>query len=141
MKKSQKTSSIRILWYSVLVWIFSYLLALVVAIPWFYFVLPFIVFSTTIYYFKKTEKSLGAGLKAAIFWFMTIVSINLLEIFGPYYADFRLYFSDLRVWFLYPLILLIPVIYTIISENRRFLKRKRAKKTAVPHILVRFGLH
>ena len=141
MKKAKKTSNIRILWYSVLVWVFSYLVALIVAIPWFYLVLPFMVFSTTIYYFKKTEKSLAAGLKAAIFWFMIIASINLLEIFGPYYADFRLYFSDLRVWFLYPLILLVPVIYTIVSENRRFLKRKKAKKTDIPHILVRFGLH
>jgi len=141
MKKAKKTSNIRILWYSVLVWVFSYLVALIVAIPWFYLVLPFMVFSTTIYYFKKTEKSLAAGLKAAIFWFMIIASINLLEIFGPYYADFRLYFSDLRNWFLYPLILLIQVIYTIISENRRFLKRKRPKKTEIPHILVRFGLH
>src|SRR3989344_3804203 len=77
----------------------------------------------------------------AIFCLFTIVSINLLEIFGPYYTDFRLYFSDLRNWFLYPLILLIPVIYTIVSENRRFLKRKRAKKTDMPHILVRFGFH
>ena len=141
MKKAKKTSNIRILWYSVLVWVFSYLVALIVAIPWFYLVLPFMVFSTTIYFFKKTEKSLAAGLKAAIFWFMTVVSINLLEILGPYYADFRLYFSDLRNWFLYPLILLTPVIYTIVSENRRFLKRKRTKKTDIPHILVRFGLH
>ena len=141
MKKAKKTSNIRILWYSVLVWVVSYIVAMIVTIPWFYLVLPFIVFSTTIYYFKKTEKSLAAGLKAAIFWFMTILTINLLEIFGPYYADFRLYFSDLRVWFLYPLILLTPVIYTIVSENRRFLKRKRAKKTDIPHILVRFGLH
>jgi len=141
MRKTKETSNIRILWYSVLVWVFSYIVAMIVTIPWFYLVLPFIVYSTTIYYFKKTEATLAAGLKAAIFWFITIASINLLEIFGPYYADFRLYFSDLRVWFLYPLILLIPVIYTIISENRRFLKRKRAKKTAVPHILVRFGLH
>ena len=141
MKKAKKTSNIRILWYSILVWVFSYIVALVVTIPWFYLVLPFIVYSTTIYYFKKTEKSLAAGLKASIFWFFTIVSINLLEIFGPYYTDFRLYFSDLRNWFLYPLILLIPVIYTIVLENRRFLKRKRAKKTDFPHILVRFGLH
>src|SRR4030067_1762724 len=141
MKKAKKPSNIRILWYSVLVWVFSYLVALIVAIPWFYLVLPFMGFSTKIYYFKKTEKSLAAGLKAAIFWFMIIASINLLEIFGPYYADFRLYFSDLRNWFLYPLILLIPVIYTIVSENRRFLKRKRTKKTEIPHVFVRFGLH
>ena len=141
MKKAKKTSNIRILWYSVLVWAFSYIVALIVTIPWFYLVLPFIVYSTTIYYFKKTEVTLAAGLKAAVFWFMAIVSINLLEIFGPYYADFSLYFSDFRNWFLYPLILLIPVIYTIVSENRRFLKRKRAKKTDISHILVRFGLH
>ena len=140
MKKAKMASSVRILWYSVLVWIFSYLVALVVAIPWFYFVLPLIVYSTTIYYFKKTEKTLGAGLKAAIFWFFTIVRINLLEIFGPYYADFRLYFSDLRNWFLYPLILLIPVIYAIVLENRRFSKKRRAKKADSPHIFVRFGL-
>lgn len=141
MKKAKKTSNIRILWYSVLVWAFSYIVALIVTIPWFYLVLPIIIYSTTIYYFKKTEITLAAGLRAAIFWFMTIASINLLEIFGPYYADFRLYFSDLRNWFLYPLILLIPVIYAIVSENRRFLKRKRTKKNDMPHILVRFGLH
>ena len=141
MRKVKKTTNIRILWYSILVWVFSYIVALIVTIPWFYLVLPFIVYSTTIYYFKKTEVTLVAGLKAAIFWFITVASINLLEIFGPYYADFSLYFSDLRNWFLYPLILLIPVIYTIVLENRRFLKRKRAKKTDIPQILVRFGLH
>jgi len=141
MRKVKETSNIRILWYSVLAWAFSYIVALIVTIPWFYLVLPFIVYSTTIYYFKKTEITLAAGLKAAIFWFITVASINLLEIFGPYYADFSLYFSDLRNWFLYPLILLVPVIYTIVSENRRFLKRKRAKKTEIPHIFVRFGLH
>lgn len=141
MRKVKETSNIRILWYSILVWAFSYIVALIVTIPWFYLVLPLIVYSTTIYYFKKTEITLAAGLRAAIFWFITIVSINLLELFGPYYADFRLYFSDLRNWFLYPLILLIPVIYTIVLENRRFLKRKRAKKTNIPHILVRLGLH
>ena len=141
MRKTKETSNIRILWYSVLVWVFSYIVALVVTIPWFYLVLPFIVFLTTIYYFKKTDVTLAAGLRVAIFWFMTIVIINLLELFVPYYTDFRLYFSDLRNWFLYPLILLIPVIYTIVSENRRFLKRKRVKKTDIPHTLVRFGLH
>lgn len=139
--KVVKTSNIRILWYSILVWIFSYIVALVVTIPWFYLVLPFIVFSTMFYYFKKTDKSLGTGLKAAIFWFFTIVSINLLEIFGPYYADFRLYFSDFRNWFLYPLILLVPVIYAIVSENRRFLRHKRTKKSEIPQIVIRFGLH
>ena len=140
MKETKKTSNIRILWYSILVWVFSYIVALIVTIPWFYLVLPFIVFSTTIYFFKKTEKSLGAGLKASIFWFFTIVSINLLEIFGPYYADFGLYFSDLRNWFLYPLILLVPVIYSTVAENRRFSKKHKVKKTVSLHLWPRFGL-
>ena len=49
---------------------------------------------------------------------------DFLEIIGPYYSNAQLYFSDFRNWLKYPLILLIPVIYSLILETRNLKKKK-----------------
>lgn len=107
----------RIIWYSVLIWLASFIFGSFIILPWYYLVMPLTVFWTTVYFFKKSERTLVSGLWVSLFWFTVIIGMNLLEIMGPYYANFVLYFSDLRNWFLYPLILLIPVIYTLVWEN------------------------
>jgi len=119
----------RIVWYSVLIWGVTFILAGFVVLPWFYLVLPLAVFWTTVYFFRRSEITLVRGLWVALFWFFIIVTLNFLEIIGPYYANFLLYFSDFRNWFLYPLVLLIPVVYTLILENTNTKKTSRSKRS------------
>ena len=131
MKATAKFSW-RIVWYSVLIWGSTFILAGFVILPWFYLVLPLVVFWTTVYFFRKSERTLARGLWVGLFWFFVIIVLNFLEVIGPYYANFSLYFSDFRNWFLYPLVLLIPVVYTLVSENN---KPKKTAKTKGERLL------
>lgn len=121
-------SSWRVIWYSVLIWIMSIIVSGIVALPWYYLVLPIAVFWTTVFYFKNVERTLEKGLLVSLFWFFVILALNILEIIGPYYLDLEYYFSDFRNWLLYPLILLIPVIYSIIWENSNLKKPRRKEQ-------------
>ena len=130
----------RITWYSVLVWFLAVVVSGFVILPWFYFVMPVVIFFSTIFYFKKpamevfeakkrkrqADRIFALGLWVSIFWFAIMVILNTLEIIGLYYSNVLFYFSDFRNWFLYPLILLIPVVYSLILENARFFKRKNS---------------
>lgn len=122
----------RIIWYSVLIWIMAFTIAGFVIIPWFYPVLAIAVSVATIYYFKilnlkkikskakrqsKQDNIFAFGLAVSLFWFFIILFLNFLEIIGFYYFDLFFYFSDFRNWYLYALILLIPVVYSLILEN------------------------
>lgn len=113
----------RIVWYSVLIWLLSFLISGFVVLPWYYLVLPIAVFWTTVFYFKNTQRTLQNGLLVSLFWFFVILGLNFLEIIGPYYSDLEYYFSDFRNWLLYPLILLIPFILGIIWENSNLKNR------------------
>jgi len=119
--KAAAQFSWRIVWYSVLIWGLTFILAGFVILPWFYLVLPLV------YFFKKSERTLVGGLWVGLFWFFIIIFLNFLEVIGPYYANFSLYFSDFRNWFLYPLVLLIPVVYTLILENTSYKKSSNSK--------------
>ena len=113
----------RTVWYCVLIWLLSFLMSGFVVLPWYYLVLPIAVFWTTVFYFKKTQRTLQNGLLVSLFWFFVILGLNFLEIIGPYYSDLEYYFSDFRNWLLYPLILLIPFILGIIWENSNLKNR------------------
>jgi len=134
----------RITWYSVLLWVLAFLVASIVIIPWFYLVLPLVIFLTTFYYFRiveKVQKRRGGkkhesrdmifmfGLAAALFWFLIITMLNILQIAGFYYFDFLFYFSDFRNWYLYALILLVPVVYSLILENSQKNRRRKNSKS------------
>ena len=108
----------RNLWYSIILWIVVVFVGGFVVLPWFYLVLPIVVFWTTIIYFNNSDKSLNAGLLCSMFWFFAIAALDFLEIIGPYYSNAVLYFSDVRNILKYPLILLTPVIYSLILETR-----------------------
>ena len=117
----------RMTWYSVLIWLLAIAVGGFVILPWFYLVLPFVVFWLTIIYFRKEEKSLKTGLLISLFWFSAILTLDILELVGPYYANLDLYFSDPRNWLKYSLILLLPVIYSLILENRNTKKVHRGR--------------
>jgi len=133
------TSFWRAIWYSVLIWLLANIFDGFVILPWYYLVLPILIFWTTVYYFRKSKRTLSAGLWISLFWFFVILALNFLEFIGPYYANFDFYFSDFRNWFLYPLVLLIPVIYCLVWENtkKKSSKKKQASASVLPRL--RFG--
>lgn len=114
----------RNLWYSITLWFAVSILSSFILLPWFYLALPFLVFWTTVVYFKKCDKNLNSGLRCSLFWFFSMAVLDFVQIAGPYYFNIGLYFSDSRNILKYPLILLIPVIYGLILEAKKS-KRKR----------------
>ncbi|MBI2012395.1 hypothetical protein HYW39_00365 [Candidatus Curtissbacteria bacterium] len=125
--ETTKKISWRVIWYSVLIYLLAFIASGLVVLPWFYLVLPMIVFWTTVYYFRSAERTFAAGLRVSLFWFFLISILSAIEIIGPYYANALFYFSDGRNWLLYPLILLIPVIYSLILENNSKKKGRKRK--------------
>lgn len=109
----------RLTWYSVVLWLAAIAVGGFVVLPWFYLALPLVVIFLTMVYFKKTDKSLAMGLWVAVVWFLIVVALDFLEIIGPYYMNAAAYFSDFRNWLKYPLILLVPVVYSLLIENRK----------------------
>jgi len=109
------------------IWLAAIVVGGFVILPWYYLVLPLVVFWTTIVYFHNSDKTLRAGLWCSLFWFFAVGLLDVLEIFGPYYSNASLYFSDFRNWLKYPLILLVPVIYSLILESRIVKKSPRKK--------------
>ncbi len=145
MKKTNRLSW-RNTWYSVLIWLLAFFITSFVIIPWFYFVLPITITLITIYYFKivnpfknkkgrvriaERDRIFIFGLAASLFWFLVISILNILQIAGFYYFDFLFYFSDFRNWYIYILILLVPVIYSLILEGAVKHKSKRKDKNSL----------
>ncbi|OGD83240.1 hypothetical protein A2165_00715 [Candidatus Curtissbacteria bacterium RBG_13_40_7] len=120
MSRLRLTSFWRVIWYSVLIWLSANIFGGFIFLPWYYLILPIVIFWTTVYYFRSSERTLSGGLRVSLFWFFAIFALNFLEFLGPYYANARYYFSDFRNWFLYPLVLLVPVIYCLCAERKRF---------------------
>lgn len=128
----------RLLWWGVMIWLLAILVGGVVVLPWFYLVMPFAVLATTKFYFKKVltsaagkkrtnepDRILAAGLSVSLMWFLILLVINALEIIGPYYFNVVFFYSDFRNWFVYPLILLTPVVYSLVVANARLRKSKK----------------
>lgn len=83
---------------------------------------------------KSQDKILLLGLAVSIVWFFILLALNMLEVAGPYYYNALFYFSDLRNWLLYPLVLLVPFVYCLTLDNRRLSKRR--KKRVGRHIVL-----
>lgn len=150
MRKVSIVLNFRIIWYSTLIWVTAFLVSNFIFLPWFYVVLPLFILLLTVYYFDTKDISgsiAGFGIGVAIAWFVAIALFSLMEIVGFYYFDFAHYFSDIRNWFLFPLVLLIPVVYGIILENRdkrnsrsKGNKRSYAKKDLVEDLVRKSAL-
>ena len=109
----------RVVWYSVMLWLSAIVVGGFVVLPWFYLALPLVVIWLTRVYFKKTDKSLRMGLWVSLVWFLVVAVLDMVEIIGPYYMNATIYFADSRNWLKYPLILLVPVIYSLLVENSK----------------------
>ena len=108
----------RLSWYSVMIWLLAVVVAGFVILPWFYLVLPIVLFLMTTFYFKRTDKSLKMGIWVSLIWFLVVAVLDFLEIIGPNFNNLTIYFADFRNWLKFPLILLIPVIYSMVLESK-----------------------
>lgn len=126
----------RLLWYGVFLWLLILVASVLVIIPWYYLVLPSLVFLTTVLVFRKivgtkvkNKNYLVYGLNVAVVWFSIFGFLDFLQLVGPYYFNLGLYFSDVGNWFRYYLVLLTPVIHGLVLENenlkRNFKRRYR----------------
>lgn len=110
----------RMAWYSVVIWFLAIATSGLVILPWYYLVLPLLIFWLTIFYFRRSDRSWRSGIFVSLFWFAVVAGLDFLEIIGLYYSNLGFYFSDFRNWLKYPLILLLPVIYSLVLENSHF---------------------
>jgi len=141
MKKAGIKVNWRLIWYCVLVWLLTFILGGLVILPWYYLILPLVILLVTVYFFDKSDQVqriiskkirrnndiiFALGLAVSIFWFMVLFILSILSVAGFYYFDFLFYFSDPRIWLLYPLVLLVPVVYSLLLQNN--LSKKPHKK-------------
>lgn len=126
----------RIVWYSVVIWIVTWILGNIVVLPWFYLVTPFAIFLMTFIFFKhdvliilerrkSKDNILLLGLAVSIAWFFLLLGFTSLEVAGPYYSNILFYFSDFRNWLMYPLVLLVPFVYCLVIDNRMHSRRRK----------------
>ena len=138
-KRSSRKSAWRVVWYSVLIWILSIVISIVVILPWFYLAYSGIVLGLSAYYFRKVEKTLRAGLRVALFWFFIVLVLDFFELVVFNFADNTLFISDVRNWVRYALLLLTPVIYGLVAENISF-KQNAVASPLTSHSLGTFNL-
>lgn len=133
----------RILWYATFLWALGVFVGGFVILPWFYLVLTILVFWLTAAFMRKgrvkakiyrsrRDKILIRGLRTSLFWSAVVLALDFSILVGFNFQNLVVYFSDPRSWFKYPLIILMPVIYSLVLENmeRRFLNRRNFDKPA-----------
>lgn len=132
--------NVRILWYSVVLYIAAFITSGLILLPWFYVVLPLVVLLFTIYYFdrdddivaiisgklrRKKDRIFALGLWVSTFWFIVMFFIGAFQIANFYYFDFAFFFSDPRNYLIFPLVLIVPVLYSLQLEKSIFKKKKK----------------
>lgn len=130
--------SYKLVWYAAIIWLATFVISSTMVLPWSYLASAFLVFAASVFYVrgeagKYNKRNTGRdvifeiGLFASIVWFGAITIISILEIAGFYYFDVGLFFSDIRNWILFPLILVMPVVYSLVLDGKKNKKRKRAR--------------
>lgn len=99
-------------------WLLALIVAGLVVLPWFYLVLPIVLFVITIIYFARADKTLAMGIWVSLIWFLVVAILDFMEIVGPSFGNLAVYFADFRNWLKLPLILLLPVIYSLVLESK-----------------------
>lgn len=131
--------SFRAAWYAATLWILAFLASGIVVVPWFYIILPLLILGATVYYLddkriKKAQKKerdliLKYSLAVSVFWFLVALILSTLELVGLYYFDLSFYFSDFKNILLFPLVLIVPLIYGIMLSNVRPKRGRKPKKS------------
>lgn len=120
--KQLPSVNIRIVWYSVLVWLVSFFISGFFVLPWYFLVLPLFVFLITALYCRNISKKqslFGHGLLVGFVWFISVLVLDIVEIVGLDPSALYINFIDPRNYLKFPIIILVPVIYTLILESSR----------------------
>lgn len=141
----------RMIWYGVLIWILEFLVGSFVMLPWFYFVFPGAVLLICALYFRKvktfrlgrrfkgvTVSVFAQGLACSLFWFTVVLLLDSAALLAFDGASVSVFFLDPRNFVKYPLIILIPAIYSLVLENRSKYRRLSKEGWSSWEIL-RFG--
>lgn len=124
--KSLTKVDFRLVWYSLLLWFLSVAIGGFVVLPWFYPIITICVFWVTVAFFgrgfgkiykRRQDKIFMRGLLASLFWAVAVLCLDIIVFVGFNFQSLVVYFSDPRSWFLYPLIILAPIIYSLVLEN------------------------
>lgn len=120
----------RIAWYSVIVWLLSFGLSGIVILPWFYVVFPMAILLLTHFFFRKLvslnriKRSFkggffASGLSIGFFWFFSIIVLDSVQFIAFDYASLSVYFFDPRNFIKYPIVILVPIVYGLVLENKK----------------------
>lgn len=123
----------RLCFFSAFVWLQVVLISGFVVLPWYYFVLPLAVFVTTVFYFKtptneryicrfNRETLFAQGLWLGFVWCVAIFMMDFVEFINFDLQNFYVYLADVRNFLKFPLVILVPVIYSLVLEQQ--LKKK-----------------
>lgn len=119
----------RLCFFSAYVWVQVVLISGFIVLPWYYFVLPLAVFISTVLYFKtptnvryisrfNRETLFAQGLWLGLVWFAGIFLMDFLEFVNFDLQNFYVYLLDIRNFLKFPMVILIPVIYSLVLEQQ-----------------------
>jgi len=125
----------RLCFFSAFVWLQVVLISGFVVLPFYYFVLPLAVFISTVVYFRTPQSELytsrfnretlfAQGLWLGFAWFVGILVMDFVEFINFDLQSFYVYLTDTRNFLKFPVVILIPVIYSLVLEQQLKMKSK-----------------
>ncbi|MEX2028089.1 MAG: hypothetical protein WD988_01140 [Candidatus Curtissbacteria bacterium] len=133
----------RLVWYSLLLWVVCAAVGSAIVLPLFYLITAISIFVLTVAFFRKIkrfsrrDKIFARGLRTSLFWSVVVLVMDLVTFVGFDLASLLVYFSDPRSWFKYPLIIFLPIIYSLVLEN---LRDKRLENDGFVKVTTRAGI-
>jgi hypothetical protein len=127
----------RLSFYCAFVWLQVVLISGFIVLPWYFFALPLAVFITTVIYFRipnnelyksrfNRETLFAQGLWLGFAWFFAILIMDFVEFVNFDLQNFYVYLLDSRNFLKFPVVILIPVIYSLVLEQQLKNKSKFA---------------
>lgn len=119
----------RLCFFSAFVWLQVVLISGFIVLPWYYFALPLAVFITTVIYFRTPQSDLyksrfnretlfAQGLWLGFAWFVGVFVMDFVEFINFDFQNFYVYLMDTRNFLKFPVVILIPVIYSLVLEQQ-----------------------
>lgn len=110
----------RAAWYSFLIWLTSFLVSGFFVLPWYYLVLPIAVYIISSQYLRglcRKQEIFSHGLLVGFIWFLAVLFLDIVQIVGFDLSALYLNATDPRNFLKFPIVILIPVIYSLVLEN------------------------
>lgn len=116
----------RLSWYSVLVWLLLALVSSLAVFPWFYLTVPSVVVLSTALFLRGDQSGdlFARSLKLGVFWFFSVFTLDLIMFVGLDPDNFYLYLVDGRSFLKLPVVILVPVLFGLLKEQRLYKHRQ-----------------